>query len=359
MSAVIAVVCVIGMLAAWVAAASAARAEPETPAFQVAAEAPAKPAVNSSAVTTNRLARKESKPAAVRHTLKGKARDSRFTAGSRFKVALTAHPSLTKRAHKVTVQAAHLNKRGKRISTWFPLARATWASKSSGTHVMSVRAPRKPGGYALRTRVKSSTAQLGQRTATVATSSPQGVYLDQTEPSPTDEDNIEYFNLINFQGGVTATSDLVQTPYSLTISCPERESADIPSTEFDIRLETADGQFTTSCYDQKPIVLQKTDLDSNKFSFCIPRGWCTFHVLGMNSVTGTIYSQTTVQLPVTQSPLTEILDLESATMPIANNTIAACLIDQTCTLSESNVGELQLCESATSCTLPRTVVRRD
>ncbi|MEZ5239180.1 MAG: hypothetical protein R2716_09625 [Microthrixaceae bacterium] len=128
--------------------------------------------------------------------------------------------------------------------------------------------------------------------------------------SDTDENIIEYFNLINYMGDfmIKITSRSADS-YDLSILCPEKQSSDMPPAEFELALRTATGGESTSCYSDTPMTLSKTNPD------CDSNGQCDFVVELSNRSTGKIYSQTEVK-QVLKADLMTNPELNPASLPI-------------------------------------------
>jgi len=142
-----------------------------------------------------------------------------------------------------------------------------------------------------------------------------------TEPgcvnSPADESNIEYFNILNFGEGIELNVNYVEptNDYSVAISCPARVSPSIPSTVFDIRLATADGSSTVSCYSTDQITIAKQDLA--ELAYCNAQNTCRFVISALNTETNQVYSETEYSV-VIDTDENIIPELEAATLPVCN-----------------------------------------
>lgn len=144
--------------------------------------------------------------------------------------------------------------------------------------------------------------------------------------SPDDSMNIEYFNMLNFNGEF-----VVQTQYDpatgqneVWITCPERESPTIPPSSFDVRISTPDNATSVSCYSGEKITFAQQDLATTPN--CTSGKFCDFVITALDTETGAQYSVTTLQLEL-GSDNTIIPDLEPATLQICNNTLDQNLLD--------------------------------
>ncbi len=144
------------------------------------------------------------------------------------------------------------------------------------------------------------------------------LFIDDTPictNSADDEMIVEYVNEMNFQDafGVATGTDPQSGAYTVTPTCPERESSTIPPGDMDVRISTPDGSEYGSCHDGIPLTITQADLP--ELSSCSADGRCTFTISVLNTVTKEIYTQTTVSVQVT-SPLTMQVDLNPATIPL-------------------------------------------
>lgn len=142
-----------------------------------------------------------------------------------------------------------------------------------------------------------------------------------TEPgcgsSPADEVNVQYFNELNSDSEIELIVNYVEptNDYAVSISCPPRPSPSIPSTVFDIRLATADGSSTVSCYSTDQITFAKQDLA--ELAYCNAQNICTFVITALNTETNQVYSETEYSV-LMAADWSGILDLVAATLPICN-----------------------------------------
>ena len=190
----------------------------------------------------------------------------------------------------------------------------------------------------------------------VVTSAPTTLTVTPGESGCSDqaanELNIEYFNEMNFMSDYTVSLIPSATGTSVTLNCP---SAGMPApSTLVVTMATADGSQSTTC-NGAPILVATA---SSAPAFCTTSGWnCEFSITAFNSDTSTIYSQTQVQFVLpTGLPVTDVPNLNAATLPICPQTINACVLTGTCTLSTTKNGALTLCDSAdySVCTPPPT-----
>lgn len=132
--------------------------------------------------------------------------------------------------------------------------------------------------------------------------------------SPDDEDIVEYFNEINFDQNIEV---VIQRPlpsdsFGITVSCPRRITPTFPPAAFDLQMTTADGSATTTCDNQVPI-----SVNPNAAPVYCQNTVCRFMVTLLNRSTGTIYSQTELNLTLGPVPNQTIEpELNAATLPI-------------------------------------------
>ncbi len=160
--------------------------------------------------------------------------------------------------------------------------------------------------------------------------------------SPEDEDIIEYFNEIEFSDEITINVADLGTYFALTISCPPPESPSIPGPDFDLTMYNSDDSASTTCNNQIPLIFYKTQLVAKQYGSCPDGSICSFLIVLSNASTDTIYCQTIFQLIMTSGNQTIIPDLEPATLPIVNNNLHQCLLTDTCTLSTTKTGSINL-----------------
>lgn len=135
---------------------------------------------------------------------------------------------------------------------------------------------------------------------------------------PDDQTNVEYFNMMNFDGEFTLQVERVASAneYQIWLDCPERESPSIPPSTFDVQLSIADGSSPVSCYASDRLTIAASDLGTTPF--CSRGGACTVEVVALNSEKDGIYSTTklTVQVGSDESIVPELVP---ATLPICPN----------------------------------------
>ena len=148
--------------------------------------------------------------------------------------------------------------------------------------------------------------------------------------SPQDEMLIEYFNELNFEDEFELllneeanlpSADLDE--FTIQLTCPPPPSPDIPGPEFAMDLTTGDGTQVTACNSTEPITIDAASLTEQPF--CSIDRACSFVMEAANSATGTIYSQTEIEITFTEpsDQSTVIPQLDPATLPICNNILAS------------------------------------
>lgn len=167
--------------------------------------------------------------------------------------------------------------------------------------------------------------------------------------SPTDEAIVEYFNQITFNDEVYVIVQDTGTAFQLTLSCPPPPTPEIPPSNMEIELATADGSASTTCT-TGPITIPAANFAEQPD--CHGGAECTFVVTVLDKVDGTVFSTTEFQLPLTEGDNTIIPDLNPATVPICPQQNQQCVLDGTCTLSTSPPGPISLCDSGGNCDKP-------
>lgn len=137
---------------------------------------------------------------------------------------------------------------------------------------------------------------------------------DGCSNSPEDTSNIEYFNMMDFEGEF-----VVQTQYDpatgqneVWITCPERESPTIPPSSFDVRISTPDNATSVSCYSEEKITFVQQDLATTPN--CRSGNLCDFVITALDTETGTQYSVTTFSLELGRFDSNTIPELNPATL---------------------------------------------
>jgi hypothetical protein len=109
-----------------------------------------------------------------------------------------------------------------------------------------------------------------------ATMSRASLFVDDVaeppcENSPTDEANVEYFNMLEFQEEISLgiQYDAAADEYQVSLDCPDRPSPTVPSSVFDVRLTSATDVDTVSCYSDDTI---SVPADPATSAFCKRRG---------------------------------------------------------------------------------------
>ncbi len=175
------------------------------------------------------------------------------------------------------------------------------------------------------------------------------LFVDNSSPSSSgplsadDENIIEYFNQIEFSEDIAIIAVDQGTQYNLQLSCPPRESANVPSPNFLLTMYTANSSSSMTC-NEGAIVLPKAGMPQSPF--CSAGGsLCSFDIVLSNLSTGTIYCSTEVMITFTPGMNATIIpNLNPATLPISDETTSGS--------STPSTGNIDLCESSVSCTDP-------
>lgn len=286
----------------------------------------------------------------VRHRHVHGTRDHVLNADESLTLRSRIHPALHGANLIGETQVRPLDLSGNPTGAWTTVSTYQWNADPAGAkHAKATQAcsPPRPGLYQVRTRVEipkshhGAVQSNGPRTGGVyATSSATTVASNggNCYDSESDENIIEYFNLINYMGDfmlkVTSKSD---DEYDVSIICPQRESTDMPPSEFALTLATPSGDLKTECYSPSPLTISKTNAD------CESDGQCRFIITASNSSTQKIYSQTEIMLVLTND-LMENPELSPASLPIclSANAVTACLGDDSCSLDTSQQPTLEI-----------------
>jgi len=284
--------------------------------------------------------------------------------GKAYASHLTISPALQGKDLTVAVQYRALNADGA-PGSWWTHKRILWTaedtSRSRERDITSC-APQTPGNYQMRTVV---VAPQSQRTLTASALAKPAVFNNADArfsvipvasttanceaSSPQDQENVELFNQGNFEMVYQINAEFAQDgSATLTMSCPQFP-ANLGST-LSVELATQDGSQISRCGAGNAIRLSTAQIAES--TNCV-KSLCDLKVIASNNQTGTIYSQTDIRLTVNASLLqTFIPTLNPATVPVCNDTLSACLLSRTCTLSTDNIGELRLCSDPSSCSTP-------
>ena len=119
-------------------------------------------------------------------------------------------------------------------------------------------------------------------------------------PSPRDEQNVEYFNMMLFEDaytiGVAPSSAGGST--TLTMQCPSPPTGVPFSTTFYVTLATNDDSGSTSCTTDG---LSIPTSDFGNLGYCSANGTCSFTLVVGDSMTGLVYSTTSLDIDVTRA----------------------------------------------------------
>gem|GEM_PF-2549101 len=311
--------------------------------------------------------------------------------GSPYLMNVTTHPGLRTKPMVAEVQYRPILANG-HVGSWWGHKRVllNTGNATSDVHTITACAPTTPGKYQVRTAVwventnvkpgnaaTSSTKQGGvslsaftsgaslTSTATqnspvvpgdVVTSAPSSLSTTggatHCTNSAEDEELIEYFNQVEFNEEIYIAETATATAYQLQLMCPDAVSSTIPGPAFSLTMEATDGSAITSCAaGAAPITISKQSLSQQ--AFCTSTGNCEFMVTFLNSETQAIYSETVVEMNIPGGVGTDYIPtLEAATLPICNDTLNPCILEDTCSLSATKLGQISLCEDPSNCTAP-------
>ena len=295
----------------------------------------------------------------IAHALVGAAKDGRVEAGEIISVRPRLHEVLRGAPATITVQARRVRPKGAK-GPWLDVRRVRWPANAAVTRRIAVCTAALAGRYQLRLVTALPAARQGG-SATTATSAPTGVVLPRGAAnagcpwSPADQTNIEVFNMNTFGDNYLLSMQGGAESITIGLSC-----SDVPPTlgaTLAVGVFPA-GQSTGAGCGTAPLAFDAATLEAGGYPWCtatpLGRYECHFEVYAWNGETGMIYSETIVEilLPVAGTSATLIPELEPATLPLCPSTINPCLLDATCALSTKSEGQLQLCDSATSCSQP-------
>lgn len=170
--------------------------------------------------------------------------------------------------------------------------------------------------------------------------------------SNNDELIIEYFNEQTFNE--TFVLEIIQSSdassFNVQLSCPPRESFEIPPADFYLWMSSLHTSTPVASCGGGTLSFDNSRSAKN-LAVCPDWPKCLFNIVLQNKTTDMIYSQTEYQIEFMGNS-TVIPQLEPATLPICNNTINNCLLDDSCSLSSEKLGSLTLCDSSSSCVSP-------
>lgn len=302
----------------------------------------------------------------VTHVHVGTAADGRAAAGEEIAIRQHLDGALRGAALTTEVQARRVHRGGEK-GPWVVVRRLRWPAAMTakgGTRDTRVCVAALAGRYQFRTATRVPRAALGGRAGralaiVLATSAPTGVTVPNgggpgaCAVSPDDEANVELFNVWNFMDEfeieIAGAAPGATTPMTIALECPERETPEMGAT-LGIGLFFA-GQETGVGCNGAGLVLDRTTLMAGGYPECIVRNGvpsCRVTLFVWNTETQVIYSETQIML-VLNGNQTMIPDLLPATIQLCNNTLNDCLLEGSCSLSTKQEGQLQLCESPTSC----------
>lgn len=158
------------------------------------------------------------------------------------------------------------------------------------------------------------------------------------EPTPGDQEIIEYFNeQVFLKTYAIATVASGPDAYQLSLACPDPGASWVPA---GLEVSLTVGPTETTCAPGQPPVSVSVTVGATPSLGCIATG-CNAMVTARNAQTGTPYSQTVFELR--PQPGTFLPDLEPATLPLCDNTPNPCILAGTCTFSTAEYGALELC----------------
>lgn len=305
----------------------------------------------------------------VTHVHVGAAADGRVASGEEIAIRQHLDGALRGAALTTEVQARRVHRGGEK-GPWVVVRRLRWPAAMTakgGTRDIRVCVAALAGRYQFRTATRVPRAVLegraGRALAVIlATSAPTGVTVPNGGTagacvnSPDDEADVELFNQWNFMDEfeieIAGAAPGATTPTTIALSCPERPSPEIGAT-LGIGLFLA-GQGTGVGCNGAGIALDRKTLMAGGYPECSVRNGvpsCRVTLFAWNTETQAIYTETQIML-VLNGDQTLIPNLLPATAPLCNSTLNDCLLEGSCSLPTEQEGQLQLCESPTSCAAP-------
>jgi hypothetical protein len=198
---------------------------------------------------------------------------------------------------------------------------AASASPSSSASISS--SPKPSGSPSSATSSPAPTAPFATSDA-LATSAISPMTVTQSSPtgscanSPNDEILIEYFNEVNFEDEFVIIKTDTGTTFNISIFCPPAPDADYPGPDFNLTMSTKDRSASSNCNSSQPIVINKSQLNANRYSYCSYKT-CAFTVALSNASTGSVFSSTMTQVVMTSGNEQIIPELQPATEPICTS----------------------------------------
>jgi hypothetical protein len=302
----------------------------------------------------------------ITHSHVGATADGNMRRGDTISIREHIADALRGKPLVVVVQMRRVARDGTK-GQWVGLRRTRWTAADTAAHAqrtVDVCRAGVAGRYEFRTetRVPQSALRgrsLRQASSQTATSAPTTVTLPNQglgfcPTTPEDMQNVEYFNMMEFNEAFTVNIADQGTAFAVSLNCPQRETPTIPSPTFGMIMVIEGAPSGTAC-NSAPIVLAKAALASGGYEACqASTSSCTFDILSYNTTTQVVYSDSIVAFTLVDSlnPTTYIPNLNPATVPICPASLNPCVLSGACSLSTTKVGVLSLCEDAASCTAP-------
>lgn len=311
----------------------------------------------------------------ITHTHVGASADRRVAPGHKITIRNRLHPALHGRALTTEVQFRRVLRGGER-GPWVTIHRSLWprtATAKRATRKVDVCRAVLAGRYQFRTTTRVQRSAMRPRsgrqaapTAVIA-SAPTTVSMPNGPSTcpigPQDENNIEYFNLMNFNEeymiriGAAGPNGVVTsgTPNAIALECPNLDMGLQPSLGVALFL-VGEGTGVGCNSEQAPITFDRATLRSGGYASCPLVGGtpiCNVQVVAYNTGTQAIYSETLLEVNMRVSSVS-VPELEPASLPICNPSLPPCMLSGTCSLSTVSNHGITLCSTPAGCSASTT-----
>lgn len=280
----------------------------------------------------------------VRHEMVGAARDGTVARLEPIMLRQRVDPSLRGVTLVSRIQVRRAPRGGPKGS-WLEIRRVRWTPGARGE--LDIRACRAnlAGRYEFRTVVTPTAAPrsglLGRAVAPLGTSAASVVTLPASPANcyrgGDDLINVSYLNENIFVDAYQIAIAQTATGYTLSLACPEIESAVWPFPSLAIALALAGQRTGVGCDDptaDRPadvIPLAVADLQRGAYPECRPSGSsfaCDVAVIYWNAFSGTVYGTTDLTVVLTAGSLAPTLN--PAALPECLQPAPPCILNGTC-----------------------------
>lgn len=293
--------------------------------------------------------------------------------GTRYTSHVTIDPTLQGKELIIGVQYRDEKADGS-FGKWWTHKTLRWAaSETNASHQRDITAcaPANTGAHEMRMVMvaPASASKVPSEQSAVAHSQsdipvPSTLYrvstiaLAQTQVQPCeniaeDEENVEFFNMQNFNEGYTVSVAKTETAYTLTLECPEQVGT--IGSDLRVLISTVDSLQHAECNNSTtsaaPITIPLAT--AGDLAWCSRGLTCEFEFFAESKSTGTIYSTTLMEIDLPAvavgNAMQVIPQLQPATLPICADPLSGL---NGPTPPAGKFGVLSLCESSSACSTP-------